>query len=387
MDVGGAVPTITASYTGLKNGDTAPAVLPTCSHDRDLGQPGGHLPVVLLGRQRPELLVHLRRRRRRRRHRRGDGDRQLAPRAPTATPPRRSRPATRASSTATPLRPPPRPARPRRRRRARSAATPRPARAQPIRTTRSSTSTAPSRSIRPPVVVTASSATVPFSERPAGHHRLVLGPGQRRHRSGDRARRARPPRPSSSAVGIYPSTCSGAADPNYTFSYVDGTITVTTGAVPVTVTASSATITYGDSVPAITASYTGFTGGQTDPATAADLHHHGDVVEPGRHLRDHLLGCRRSELRLRLRRRLDHDPAQGIGDGDGLVGHDDLRRHGPRDHPVLLGSGQRRHGSGHARRPARRRRRRRARSAPTRRPASARPIRTTPSARSTARST
>ena len=61
---------------------------------------------------------------------------------------------------------------------------------------------------------------------------------------------------------------SGAADPNYTFTYVAGVITVTNAEVPVTVTASSATITYGGTVPAITPSYTGFTGGQTSPATA-----------------------------------------------------------------------------------------------------------------------
>ena len=45
----------------------------------------------------------------------------------------------------------------------------------------------------------------------------------------------------SSAAGTYPSTCSGAADPNYTFTYVDGTVTVNAVvvAVPVIVTASS----------------------------------------------------------------------------------------------------------------------------------------------------
>ena len=70
-----------------------------------------------------------------------------------------------------------------------------------------------------------------------------------------------------SPAGNYASTCEGAEDPNYTFSYVDGTVTVVAGATPVTLTASSATITYGDDVPEITASYDGFSGGQTEPDT------------------------------------------------------------------------------------------------------------------------
>ena len=42
---------------------------------------------------------------------------------------------------------------------------------------------------------------------------------------------------SSSPAGTYPSTCSGAADDNYTFTYVNGTVTV--NAANVIVTASS----------------------------------------------------------------------------------------------------------------------------------------------------
>jgi hypothetical protein len=74
---------------------------------------------------------------------------------------------------------------------------------------------------------------------------------------------------SSSPVGTYPTKCSGASDPNYTFSYVDGVDTATTGPLPATVTASSPTMTYGGSVPTISPSYAGFTGGQTVPATTA----------------------------------------------------------------------------------------------------------------------
>jgi hypothetical protein len=58
---------------------------------------------------------------------------------------------------------------------------------------------------------------------------------------------------SSSTVGPYTSSCTGASDPKYTFTYVDGSVTVDPA--PVTVTASSPSITYGDAVPTITAGY------------------------------------------------------------------------------------------------------------------------------------
>ncbi len=50
---------------------------------------------------------------------------------------------------------------------------------------------------------------------------------------------------SSSPVGSYTSSCSGASDPNYTISYLNGSVQVAT--VVVTVTASSGTMTYGGS--------------------------------------------------------------------------------------------------------------------------------------------
>jgi len=61
---------------------------------------------------------------------------------------------------------------------------------------------------------------------------------------------------SSSPAGNYPSSCSGAADPNYTISYINGSVQVTPAAL--SVTASSATMTYGGTPPTITASYSGF---------------------------------------------------------------------------------------------------------------------------------
>ncbi len=64
---------------------------------------------------------------------------------------------------------------------------------------------------------------------------------------------------SSSPVGTYPSSCSGAADANYTISYVNGTVQVMTA--PLVIAASSPSMTYGSAVPTITPSYSGFVNG------------------------------------------------------------------------------------------------------------------------------
>jgi hypothetical protein len=58
----------------------------------------------------------------------------------------------------------------------------------------------------------------------------------------------------SSAVGSYPTSCSGASDANYSISYAAGSLTV--NAASLTITASSPTMTAGGTVPPITASYT-----------------------------------------------------------------------------------------------------------------------------------
>ena len=118
-----------------------------------------------------------------------------------------------------------------------------------------------------PAMVTASSTSVAFGEEiPA------ITPSYSGLVNGD-TEPATAPTCSTTATtgapsGTYESTCVGAADPNYTFGYTNGAVTIVAGSAPVTLTASSATITYGDAVPAITASYDGFTGGQTEPATA-----------------------------------------------------------------------------------------------------------------------
>jgi uncharacterized repeat protein (TIGR01451 family) len=65
----------------------------------------------------------------------------------------------------------------------------------------------------------------------------------------------------SSSVGTsWPSTCSGAGDPNYTITYVAGTVTV--NSMPTLhITASNEPMTYGGAVPTITATIIGFVNG------------------------------------------------------------------------------------------------------------------------------
>ncbi|MFQ6603859.1 MBG domain-containing protein, partial [Flavobacterium sp. C3NV] len=64
-----------------------------------------------------------------------------------------------------------------------------------------------------------------------------------------------------SSVGTYPITASGAVNPNYAINYIDGTLTVTTATL--TITADNQTKTYGSANPALTASYSGFVNGDT----------------------------------------------------------------------------------------------------------------------------
>ena len=64
-----------------------------------------------------------------------------------------------------------------------------------------------------------------------------------------------------SAVGTYPVTCSGADDPNYDIGYAQGILSVTR--VTVTVTADSASRAYGQPNPPLGASFSGFALDQT----------------------------------------------------------------------------------------------------------------------------
>ena len=78
-----------------------------------------------------------------------------------------------------------------------------------------------------------------------------------------------------SPVATYPSSCSGAADPSYTFTYTNGSVTVTKA--PLTVTAESRTLNYGftPSTPVIARLYTGLVNGErrSDPDAADVLDH------------------------------------------------------------------------------------------------------------------
>lgn len=69
----------------------------------------------------------------------------------------------------------------------------------------------------------------------------------------------------SSNAGSTPTTsCSGAAADNYSISYVPGSVTI--NQVSVSITAASFSLTYGDAVPTVTASYSGFVNGQDSTA-------------------------------------------------------------------------------------------------------------------------
>jgi hypothetical protein len=67
------------------------------------------------------------------------------------------------------------------------------------------------------------------------------------------------PATSSSPPGTYPITVSGAKDPDYTITYVAGTLTIQNHTL--IVTANPASMTYGGAVPALTVSYSGFING------------------------------------------------------------------------------------------------------------------------------
>jgi hypothetical protein len=118
---------------------------------------------------------------------------------------------------------------------------------------------------RAPVNVTASSASIGLGEDPPTITASYTG-----LKNGDTAPAVLPlcstTATSSSTTGSYPSSCSGASDTNYDFTYTDGVVAVGKGLV--TVTASSPEMTYGSDAPEITPTYAGFVHGETGPATA-----------------------------------------------------------------------------------------------------------------------
>ena len=115
-----------------------------------------------------------------------------------------------------------------------------------------------------PLTVTASSGTMTYGGTPFSVTAIYGG-----FKNGDTAS-SLTPQPSCSTTATatsapsppsYPSTCSGAADPNYAIAYVAGSVTVHKA--PLTVTASSGTMSYGGTPPAISPSYNGFVNGDS----------------------------------------------------------------------------------------------------------------------------
>ena len=92
----------------------------------------------------------------------------------------------------------------------------------------------------------------------------------------------------------YASSCSGAVDSNYTFSYVNGSVSVTPA--PVTVTASDDTMVYGGIVPTITAAYSP----AIIPAHSSCLFNPSHERFPGRLLCLQLFRRRRFQLHFQL---------------------------------------------------------------------------------------
>ncbi len=111
-----------------------------------------------------------------------------------------------------------------------------------------------------PLTVTASSPSMTYGGTVPG-----ITPGYTGFVNGDNASSLTTPptcsttATSSSPAGGYPSSCSGAVDPNYAISYGAGSVTIAKA--PLTITSSSGTMIYGGSVPGITPGYTGFVNG------------------------------------------------------------------------------------------------------------------------------
>ena len=136
----------------------------------------------------------------------------------------------------------------------------------------------------------------------------------------------------SSPPAAYPVTCSGAVDPDYSFSYTAGSITV--GTAPLDVIGPTLSMNYGDVVPTLTPTYQGFVNGDTasslsTPATCTTT---ATPSSPARRLPRYLLGRRRSRLLVLLHRRVHHgDDARFTGD---LVRPAGGGHSGGHDHPV-----------------------------------------------------
>ena len=118
-----------------------------------------------------------------------------------------------------------------------------------------------------------------------------------------------PPRPHTAIRGLYTITASGAADPDYTISYVGGTLTVSPATL--TVTANDQTRPQGEANPPLTYTLSGLVNGDTASVVSGRPHplhdrHHRQPRRPVPH-RHHRRHLERRQLRLHHRRRhIDH---------------------------------------------------------------------------------
>ena len=120
------------------------------------------------------------------------------------------------------------------------------------------------------LTVTASSGSMTYGSSPP-----AITAGYSGFKNGDSATSLTTPPTCSTAVtssstvtgSPYPSSCSGASDPNYTIAYATGTVTVTKA--PLTVTASSGSMTYGGTPPVVTPVYNGFKNGDSASSLAS----------------------------------------------------------------------------------------------------------------------
>ena len=141
---------------------------------------------------------------------------------------------------------------------------------------------------------------------------------------------------SSSPVGSYPSSCSGAVDDNYTVSYVSGAVVV--GAAPLTVTASSASATYGGAIPAITPSYAGFVNGDSASSlsTAPNCSTTATSSSPVGNYASNCSGAADANYAISYVPGVVAVGSAKLVD-HGIVGFNDLWRHRADRHPVVLG--------------------------------------------------
>ena len=113
-----------------------------------------------------------------------------------------------------------------------------------------------------PLVVTASSGSTTYGNGPP-----AITPSYSGFVNGDNANSLPTPptcsttATSASPVASYPTTCSGAGDPNYSITYQNGSVAVTPA--PVTITASSGMAGYGGTPPAVKPIVTGLENGET----------------------------------------------------------------------------------------------------------------------------